>query len=604
MTNISSSSNKVKLHSCLEHFGNSDVGKKRPENQDRFGYILKDNFKFFLVADGMGGVQGGALAAQTAIDTIKASFEKVVKVTTREIVKAISRANEAIFKLSIQDHSLAGMGTTIVGLCFTEDRVFIVNVGDSRAYRIRNGKSLQLTVDHTLVNELLKAGLIAEEQVKNHPVSHMLTRSLGPTNIVEVDCFVDEPGPVSQDVYLMCSDGLYNLVNDQEIGRIVAENNLENACQKLIDLANKRGGSDNITVVIVKVIGSGFEIATGRIEEDLLEANTNSSSANLEDEALFEKVILRSTGEYAPTFIHQKEDKSPYKRLRHILQQVAGVFGVVSAFYILMTIIYSDVNNIFPKVGLSGLKTEQEVSKTEINTSKLIDEEKDNTLSKKEREARLLAEINSIKDILLAFKEDDKKAEYLAKIPVIENSIVVNKKSIGDIDNEVVKETQNLAIWKERKTRAENIGSLGLSSELALISEEINKKQTEFQEATWSYLQLAEKSRLKSASKELQEQVENSLNARKNALKNLELTVFNIIQQNINTISNRISDLISKKAKADENIKLAKSELEILKALQSDDNNRVLEVKEKLKDKLESYYYELTGLRQLGDLVE
>ncbi len=249
-TSTDSDSNPL---SQLTYVSGTDIGMKREENQDSHGVILTEHFHYYLVADGMGGVKGGATASRLAIET----FEKVVRkaggVGVKIVRDGVWEANYNVFKTGKQDPALTGMGTTFVGLGFEGEKLYTINVGDSRAYRIRQGTIKQLTEDHTLVQELVKSGALASEHAENHPVSHMLTRSLGPAESVEPDCRLIQDGPARGDRYLLCSDGLYNLVTDQEICEIVSSKSLDDAIQECIRLANERGGTDNITVTIVEV---------------------------------------------------------------------------------------------------------------------------------------------------------------------------------------------------------------------------------------------------------------------------------------------------------------------------------------------------------------
>ncbi len=254
-------------HSSLTYSADTHIGMKRGENQDNFGVIEKETYRFYIVADGMGGVKGGALASQLAVEVVTNCLKESEVIGRNDISSAVSFANNAIFEHGLDDSNLAGMGTTFVGLCFIKSTMLIVNVGDSRAYRIRNGEIEQLTEDHTLVNELIKSGAMDPSQAENNPVSHMLTRSLGPAASVEVDCWVAEEPPENGDAFLLCSDGLYNLVSDEEIKDIVIDNEADEAIQKLINLANERGGSDNTTIIIVNAGDSYTYSSPARVEK-------------------------------------------------------------------------------------------------------------------------------------------------------------------------------------------------------------------------------------------------------------------------------------------------------------------------------------------------
>ncbi|MFM1848763.1 MAG: hypothetical protein RL417_2237 [Pseudomonadota bacterium] len=248
-TNISS----VTLLAALRFAAGTDIGLRREENQDAHGIIEGNSYRAFFVCDGMGGVQGGAIASNLAISSIRELLKDRMSVGVTEIASAITQANANIFERGASEPGLAGMGTTCVGLVFTENHLFIANVGDSRAYRIRGDKVEQLTEDHTLVQELVKSGAITPEQAGNHPVSHMLTRSLGPTPSIEVDCFAHFEPPLRGDRYLICCDGLFNMVGAEEFPEILSSFSLNEAVQELIDLANLRGGTDNITLIVVEV---------------------------------------------------------------------------------------------------------------------------------------------------------------------------------------------------------------------------------------------------------------------------------------------------------------------------------------------------------------
>lgn len=261
----------------------SDVGLRREENQDAYGLIERPHFKLLMVADGMGGAQGGATASQLAIRTITEKVGEKDSVTAEELVGTIYDCNTLIFKTASENPDLLGMGTTFVGLFFKDTTLYVLNVGDSRAYRIREGKVQPMTEDHTLVKELVKSGAISIEQAENHPISHMLTRSLGPTEETVVDCVVSPDGPVRGDIYLLCSDGLYNLVQDHEFVSILQGVTLEEGAQRLIALANERGGIDNITVVLA-AIGEDYPVTLDDISVYYDDSLEEKAAASPEDQ--------------------------------------------------------------------------------------------------------------------------------------------------------------------------------------------------------------------------------------------------------------------------------------------------------------------------------
>jgi serine/threonine protein phosphatase PrpC len=232
----------------------TDVGMRREENQDSFGVIRHETFHAYFVADGMGGAQGGATASRMAIAILQETLsEPNTRVSPSMITEAVEKMNRKIFEKGSTEPAYAGMGTTLVGLVFTPDGLLGVNVGDSRAYRVRGSLITQISQDHTVVRELVESGALAAEDAHEHPVSHMLTRSLGPLADVEVECKMVPELPTAGDIYVLCSDGLYNYVPEEDILAVVRQNPIDDANQILINLANQRGGADNITVLVIAV---------------------------------------------------------------------------------------------------------------------------------------------------------------------------------------------------------------------------------------------------------------------------------------------------------------------------------------------------------------
>lgn len=233
-------------------WGRSDIGKNRKMNQDAF--VIKQNGSSILalVCDGMGGAKAGEVASRMACDKIAEYFDEHpdLSVDTMEnwLYGAVMYANDAVFAASINRSDYFGMGTTLVGFLKVNDKIISVNVGDSRLYRFFNHRIAQLTVDHSLVYELLQRGLISEEETKNHPQRHVLTNALGISKAIRIDIHpIEEPF----DLLLVASDGLHSMLQDEEIQRILDEKEPPQAvCDRLIDEANDAGGSDNITVIL------------------------------------------------------------------------------------------------------------------------------------------------------------------------------------------------------------------------------------------------------------------------------------------------------------------------------------------------------------------
>jgi protein phosphatase len=256
MTELADQPASQKLAS-IRYAVQSDVGKKREENQDSYGIVDGESLKAFLIADGMGGARGGSVASGLAVDLIKSKLRGQQIDSCDQIISVIQEANKVIAERAALDASLTGMGTTLVGVIFTSEKTFVVNIGDSRLYGFESGELVPFTEDHTLVQELLRSGAIRPEQAKNHPVAHMLTRSLGPSADLKVDCFELEKGLFFGQKFLLCTDGLYNQVSSEELREVIRQQDLEHALKVLVDLANERGGPDNITALLVE-LGEGF----------------------------------------------------------------------------------------------------------------------------------------------------------------------------------------------------------------------------------------------------------------------------------------------------------------------------------------------------------
>lgn len=243
--------------------GASDVGQVREKNED--SYLIAENLSLYVVADGMGGHLGGKTASTMAVAKIEEavrfqheSIEEAAHVTPLEssivpriLADAVRDACHAIYDKAAADPELQGMGTTVTAMLVLADRGFIAHVGDSRCYLQRGNRVVQLTDDHSLVNEQIKAGLLTPEQAATSRLKNIITRSVGFERDVAVDTFAMPL--LSGDRFLLCSDGLSNLVDDTEIGSALASMELESVPTSMVELANTRGGDDNITVVCLAV---------------------------------------------------------------------------------------------------------------------------------------------------------------------------------------------------------------------------------------------------------------------------------------------------------------------------------------------------------------
>jgi protein phosphatase len=237
----------------------TDTGCERELNEDRYAVIECASGVAWLVCDGMGGTTGGELAAQLAIDAIRRDLEKHAARSPDVALKnAVIEANRVIV-LRRQNQAFSSMGTTVVAAIFEGPEVVIANVGDSRAYLVRDTAIQQLTLDHTYVQQLVDRGEIKPEDALAHPQAHILTRCVGAEPGIEVDLRKFWIWPVNdgdvRDSLLLCSDGLYSLVAETEIATIVARNSPQAACVRLVELAKARGGYDNITISIIPLAG-------------------------------------------------------------------------------------------------------------------------------------------------------------------------------------------------------------------------------------------------------------------------------------------------------------------------------------------------------------
>lgn len=238
-------------------FANTDVGKARDRNED-FYYASdpREELKLYILADGMGGYNGGEIASRLATSAIKNYMETNFPQTDLEekenvlslIKNAIEYANMVVYEKSKEDIALEGMGTTIEVCVVLNNRVFIGHIGDSRIYRIRKGIIRKLTQDHSYVEKLVKDGTITREEAQTHPKKNMLTKALGCTSYVEPDVTIK--GFLKEDVLVMCSDGLTNMVTEEEIYQFITTD-IREANKRLIERANDLGGYDNSTVVIL-----------------------------------------------------------------------------------------------------------------------------------------------------------------------------------------------------------------------------------------------------------------------------------------------------------------------------------------------------------------
>lgn len=245
----------------LEVAALSHIGLVRQRNEDALGYleppdseVRETRGSLFLVADGMGGHRGGEIASQLAVETIISSYYASRETDpAKALDRAFKDANQLILEKSRIDVSLHGMGTTCTAFVFRRREAYVAHVGDSRAYLYRAGKLEQLTEDHSLVGEMVRSGILSDDDARFHPRRNVITRSIGTHEDLLVDVSAEPLALANDDVFVLCSDGLTSLVTENDFEHALGSNAPGKACVALVDLANQNGGKDNITIQIVKV---------------------------------------------------------------------------------------------------------------------------------------------------------------------------------------------------------------------------------------------------------------------------------------------------------------------------------------------------------------
>jgi serine/threonine protein phosphatase PrpC len=257
---------KVQAPVKLLYAGMTHVGMKRAHNEDNLALVPEESL--YLVADGMGGHASGEVASQMAVETIMNFF----RMTTRDedvtwpfkeepglrydenrLVTAVKFGNQRIYEAALRENRFKGMGTTIVAAFFTRGGAYLAHVGDSRAYRIRRDVIEQITDDHSLLNDYIKANKLTKDEIENFPHKNVIVRALGMKDLVDVD--VERLEPEVGDLFLLCSDGLSSMLEDDEILATVNQHaELDDAVHALIDAANRAGGTDNVTVALIRFV--------------------------------------------------------------------------------------------------------------------------------------------------------------------------------------------------------------------------------------------------------------------------------------------------------------------------------------------------------------
>jgi len=248
-----------RLLPVLKYSAKTDMGQIRENNEDKFDYyepeepaVLAARGSLFAVADGVGGAQAGQIASEmTMKNLISYYYESPAQDVESALYDAVTATNDKVTALAQMVLERGGMGSTLTCAAFVENRVFLAQLGDSRAYLIRNGSVRQVTQDHSLVEEQVRAGIISREDAEVSPYRNVITRSIGAPGVVHPDLF-EEDIRVG-DIWVLCSDGLTTYVGDIEILKIAGSHAPSEAARQFIELANGRGGRDNITVFVISV---------------------------------------------------------------------------------------------------------------------------------------------------------------------------------------------------------------------------------------------------------------------------------------------------------------------------------------------------------------
>jgi PPM family protein phosphatase len=251
----------LKIRPGIELASLTDVGCQRENNEDQYSYWESDSDELFaqkgrlaIVADGMGGHEGGQEASHLAVSTVQEVYSTTPGPDLQSLLmNCFYIAHRRIQEVALRHPELNGMGTTCTAIVLQENRLYYAHVGDSRLYLLRNGTMSRLTHDHSYVGRLVETGVIRSEEAEFHPQRHILTSALGAGLDISLD-IPPSPQPLQKDdVLVLCSDGLWGVVNDREIQPKLAQPSLDKACRDLVELAKQHGGPDNITVQILRV---------------------------------------------------------------------------------------------------------------------------------------------------------------------------------------------------------------------------------------------------------------------------------------------------------------------------------------------------------------
>lgn len=569
--------------SLLRSSAGTDVGRRREENQDSFGLIESDNYKIYIVADGMGGAKGGAVASQLAIKTIREELKNYSVVTPDILSEIILEANDAIFQHSLEDPALSGMGTTIVVFLFVGTALHILHVGDSRAYRLRLGKLERLTEDHTLVSELVKAGAISESQAENHPVSHMLTRSLGPSTEVRVDCVTLKDGPVRGDKYLLCSDGLYNMVSQEKMREILSSKSSDEAVELLLSEANKNGGTDNITVLVVQV--------------------TDNYPVGLEDISV------------EPIEIEEEAHHEPPPTRINLRKAIGAGVVVFLGGIILGSVIFNNRPVPAPNAGvLSAFKPippKPELEKPTIATMlyesspellSVVRQSETGGLGDIEKEnirRRLVSVQQRLEGVNTKLSLTSVRGSIPSLVQTNTLQITALEEALSSLKTDLDIAARTLSIWFGRKKRIEVEDPVSLSTEISISSPEVKQKREEFDSISWNYLKAAEEFRIRPTDSTLEQRVTDLIKERSDKVRELVAVMRDAINLSLSQADSSVSRLTIEQDSLIQKISRLKNDNEFLNSLQVKTDDEIIGLRRELETERAALEIEARELKEL-----
>lgn len=595
----------------------TDVGLRREENQDSYGIVSGPTWKLFIVADGMGGVQGGAVASRLVISTVEKNLKNAPNLTLEDVVAAIDEANAIIYQKGQSDEKLIGMGTTFVAFLYLGSELFVINVGDSRGYLIRNRQCQVLTEDHTLVQELLRSGAITPDQAAHHPVSHMLTRSIGPTESVDVDVYQFEDGPYANDKFLLCSDGLHNLVSEIELAEIVSKKSTDDAAQILIDLANERGGTDNITVIIVSC--TDIYPPQPKAQDEKIEQSAVSSGR----EGYHEAGSVRSPDLTEINQFTEDYDDLPDEEILGISTSFSpfrytalfgGFFGgllVASIYYFTLSgnpnidqeelnaarRNFKSVNKSEKAPSLASVLTElqgEPVPRDELGVS----DESTLKNSIERRATELEGSIKNLSDRISSFGTES-PSTVQAKLDAAMKKAEESKAKLSQVKSDLDLVTRKLSIWFGRLKRLDTTDAVNMASEVSASIPNVKQKKDEFERATWDYLKEVEALRYNPSDSEKEAKVARLVAVRTEKMKELTTAVRDGIEEMVSESDHSISELTVTRTKLESEVNILIGDIEYYRTILNGDEKQKADLLESLQKKREGAQVELGELQRL-----